>query len=104
MRTAAAALAWMRVAEAGKEARRCCWEPGRRRAVAAGAKVEARPLPLGAEEEARRRCGGWGGGARLLFASLVGEVQFWVSNPLTVGNPKKHRMPLYFGSGLLETV
>jgi hypothetical protein len=29
-----------------------------------------------------------GGGAQLLFASLVGEVQFWVRNPLTLGNPK----------------
>ena len=37
------------------------------------------------------------------FASLIGEVKFWVRNPLAVGDPK-HRMPLVFASGPLETV
>lgn len=37
------------------------------------------------------------------FASLIGELKFWVRNLLTVSD-LKHQMSLLFGSRLLETV
>ena len=77
--------------------------------------VRSKPEELPAPARARWVCGGvlaagamWPDPARWTtlgcsFASLVGEVLFWIRDPLTVGD-LKHEMPLLFESGLLETV